>query len=90
MSKSKPDVIIIEKEYFNGRWPFNLDWVEIVKRYACISLKISGEYFYLTGATTHKDVKDLSDSNYWLDNKDIPGTKVSLSDFIKYTNKILN
>lgn len=71
------------KETFQGRWPFSVDKVILVKTGNSISVRFRIYEYALNGVATSNGFPNLPDK-FWLDNPDIPGTKISLSDVISY------
>lgn len=86
---SSGDIVVVNKGDFEGKWPFKIDTVEIRKTKTNTVLKLENNIYYLTGPCIGKNVSELKYSNILLENKDIPGTNVSLSDFIIHIRTLL-
>jgi len=83
MKKSK----ILIKSKFLGQWPFIVDSVEIVKDGFSIFVVSDNTKYAINGIASNSPGARSIDS-IWLDDSEWPGTKVPLSDVIKFGLKI--
>ena len=72
------NVLILKKRDF-FRWPFSSDIVQIQKKGYGLSVIINKKKYNLNGAATKGEPLE----NIWLDNPEIPGTKISISRVLK-------
>ncbi|RYJ44542.1 DUF2511 domain-containing protein [Flavobacterium beibuense] len=75
------------KNTFSGQWPFSVNEVEVFCRpYKEVYCKTEdGTIYALNGSAksaSRDDSKVKEIENIWLDNPQIPGTKIPYSDFI--------
>lgn len=85
---SDKKTIRFNKEDYSGRWPFSVNEIEVYcDGYKEIYMKASnGTIYALNGSAksvsqNNSKIKDVGD--VWLDNPDLPGTKIPYSDFIQ-------
>jgi len=77
----------IKKEKFNGNWPFSLAKVQIEKVNFELYVIANNERYALNGyAAQTKKGKDID--AIWMDDPQIIGVKVSLSDVINFGLKL--
>lgn len=78
----------IEKNSFNGRWPFSADEVQLqcLNGNPYVMNFDDNKTYALTGAAEVKGKSfgalSLYNSKFWLDDKESPGLKIDLSDVI--------
>ncbi len=83
---NRPKVIKIKKNDFT-EWPFIPDEVEIKREDHTIVVIYDGQKYALNGVALKKYQKI---NKIWLDNPEIPGTKISLGEVINFSIKNLD
>lgn len=97
--------MIIRKNVFKkSQWPFNVQEVTILlvsvpseikspegkpSTITCFALIHEFKAFALSGLLANHGFSSLEESNIWAENKEIPGTKISLTPFVVHLNKLL-
>lgn len=76
---------LLKKEEFE-RWPFSVNKVTIKKEGAALFAIYKNVKYNLNGVAKGGWVLD----HIWLDNPDIPGTKISISPILKKCREVFN
>lgn len=69
-----------------GKWPFTVDKVKVAQDGVSLIVIVNSTAYALNGVA-QKHYRKINE--IWKDNPDIPGTKVSLTDIIKFSEEKL-